>query len=71
MISQNQKDFLINHIIDQLTKFILQDNEMELPVALNIVYQSRVYQLLVDEDSFLYSQSPSYIYELLKMENDN
>lgn len=68
MTSQVQRDFLINHIVDRLTEFLVLDNNMELTDALNIVYRSKVYQQLQDEEGELYVQSPSYIYELLKKE---
>ena len=67
MTSQVQRDFLINHIVDRLTEFLVLDNNMELTDALNIVYRSKVYQQQ-DEEGELYVQSPSYIYELLKKE---
>ena len=67
MTAQVQRDFLINHIVDRLTEFLVLDNNMELTDALNIVYRSKVYQLQ-DEEGELYVQSPSYIYELLKKE---
>lgn len=68
MTAQVQRDFLINHIVDRLTEFLVLDNNMELTDALNIVYRSKVYQQLQDEEGGLYSQSPSYVYELLKQE---
>lgn len=68
MIPQNQRDFLINRIVDKLTEFIFLDYGVELPSALNMVYQSKLYQLLINDDGYLYTQSPSYIYELLKPE---
>lgn len=70
MIPQNQTDFLTNRIIDKLTEFIVNDYNIEITSALKIVYQSKIYQLLQDKDGDLYSQSPSYIYELLKPEID-
>ena len=68
MIAQNQKEFLINRIVDKLTEFIVIDSSIDLTDALKIVYNSRVYQLLQDSESDLHLQSPSYIYELLKQE---
>ncbi|MBP3354102.1 MAG: hypothetical protein IJ341_07790 [Bacteroidales bacterium] len=70
MIPQNQTDFLTNRIVDKLTEFIVNDYDIEITSALKIVYQSKIYQLLQDKDGDLYSQSPSYIYELLKPEID-
>lgn len=66
--AQVQKDFLVNHIVDRLTEFLVMDNNLELADALKIVYQSKTYQQLQDVDGGLYIQSPSYIYELLRKE---
>lgn len=71
MIPQQQRNFLINHIVDKLTEFIIKDNNIDITSALKIVYQSKVYQLILDIDGDLYSQSPSYIYDLLKSEINN
>ena len=68
MTAQVQRDFLINHIVDRLTEYLVTDNNMELADALKTVYQSKTYQRLQDADGGLYVQSPSYIYELLQQE---
>lgn len=68
MTAQVQRDFLVSHIVDRLTEYLVLDNSMEIAEALKIVYQSKVYQQLQDEEGGLYAQSPSYIYELLKEE---
>lgn len=68
MTAQNQREFLINRIVDKLTEFIVIDRGLDLTDALKVVYKSKVYQQLQDEEGELYVQSPSYIYELLKQE---
>ena len=68
MIAQNQKEFLINRIVDKLTEFLVVDSAIDLTDALKVVYNSKIYQQLQDIDGDLYVQSPSYIYELLKQE---
>jgi hypothetical protein len=68
MTTQVQKDFLVNHIVDRLTEYLVIDNTLELVDALKIVYHSRTYQQLQDVDGGLYIQSPSYVYELLQKE---
>lgn len=68
MIAQNQKEFLINRIVDKLTEFLVVDSAIDLTDALKVVYNSKIYQQLQDIDGNLYVQSPSYIYELLKQE---
>ena len=68
MTTQVMKDFLVNHIVDRLTEYLVIDNNLELAEALKIVYQSKTYQQLQDLDGGLYTQSPSYVYELLQYE---
>lgn len=68
MTTQVQRDFLVSHIVDRLTEYLMLDNSIDIAEALKIIYQSKVYQQLQDEDGGLYSQSPSYVYELLKQE---
>ena len=68
MTTQVEKDFLVNHIVDRLTEYMVIDNNLELAEALKIVYQSKTYQQLQDVDGGLYTQSPSYVYELLQYE---
>lgn len=68
MTAQVQRDFLVSHIVDRLTEYLVVDYNMEVTDALKIVYQSKVYKQLIDEGGELYIQSPSYVYELLKRE---
>lgn len=68
MIAQNQKEFLINRIVDKLTEFLVIDSSIDLTDALKVVYNSKVYQQLQDSEGDLFVQSPSYIYEILKQE---
>lgn len=68
MTAQAQKNFLVSHIVDRLAEYLMIDNNMGLVDALRIVYQSKVYQQLQDEDGGLYVQSPSYVYEELQKE---
>lgn len=68
MTAQVQKDFLVNHIVDKLTEYLVTDNSLELADALKMVYQSKTYQQLQDTEGGLYIQSASYVYELLQKE---
>ena len=68
MITTAQRNFLVNHVVDQLMESVIKDNGYDLTSALNTVYNSKVYRLLQDSEGELYTQSPSYLYELLKQE---
>lgn len=68
MIRPIQQDYLISHIVDKITGFLIEDFQLDIPSALNIVYTSDTFRALSDKETGLYSQSPSYIYEWLKRE---
>lgn len=68
MIRPIQQDYLISHIVDKITVFLIEDFQLDIPSALNIVYTSDTFRVLSDKETDLYSQSPSYIYEWLKRE---
>ncbi|HCC87471.1 MAG TPA: hypothetical protein DEQ17_04430 [Prevotella sp.] len=60
--------FLINRIVDQMTQFLTEDYHLDIPTALNVVYNSKTLSLLQNKATELYIESPSYVYELLKKE---
>ena len=66
MTAQAKREFLIAYIVDRLTEYLIEDNNISLDQALKLVYRSNVYQQLLNVDGELYIQSPSYVYELLK-----
>lgn len=66
MTAQVKRDFLIAYIVDRLTEYLIEDNNIGLDEALKLIYRSNVYQQLLDVEGELYIQSPSYVYELLK-----
>lgn len=68
MMTPIQQDYLISHIVDKITDFLIADFQLDIPSALNIVYTSDTFRALSDKETDLYSQSPSYIYEWLKRE---
>ena len=70
MSIDKQRQFLVNYAIDQMTAYLIEDLHISLGQALDIIYNSRVYDLLLDESTDLTSYSPSYIYELLKQEQE-
>lgn len=68
MSEETQRQFLINYAIDQMTAFLIEDRHISLEQALDLIYSSRIYDLLQDDTINLTENSPSYIYELLKQE---
>ncbi len=68
MSDENRREFLVNYAVDQIVGYLIEDGEMSIEQALNRVYTSRTFALLNDPESGLASESPAYIYELLKRE---
>ena len=62
------REYLINRIIDKLTEYYMTDNNVSLEESLDKVYSSNIYDLLLAPGSYLPSQSPDYVYDLLKAE---
>ena len=50
MIAQDQKEFLINRIVDKLIEYLVIDSKVNLTDALKVVYNSIVYQQIQDYD---------------------
>ena len=68
MREEIRTQFLVNYAIDKLTAFLMEDRNISLEQALDIIYTSRVYELLQNKAADLTADSPAYIYELLKDE---
>lgn len=68
MIIEQVKDTLIAHIVDEMTKYLIEDFNLDIPSALDVIYNSKVYELIRDKENELHIQSSAYNYELLKKE---
>lgn len=68
MMTQQRTEYLVAHIVDKMTQYLMADFNLDVISALNVIYNSKVYDLVQDQENELYVQSPSYIYELLKKE---
>lgn len=59
---------LIESAISLISEYLVEDRNLSVTEALNIVYNSVTYEKLIDRSTMLYRESPPYIYELLKQE---
>ncbi|MDR1402218.1 MAG: DUF3990 domain-containing protein [Tannerellaceae bacterium] len=59
---------LIETAIGKLAQFLVEDRNLSVTEALNMVYNSAVYEKLTNRATALYQESSAYIYELLKRE---
>ncbi len=60
--------FLIDYNIDQMTQFLIEDFNLDIASALDMIYDSELYSKLQNADNELYIQSPGYLYDILKEE---
>lgn len=58
-------DFLIDHVISEMTQYLMDDYGYTLEKALDVVYSSKTVELLQIEEGELYVQSPAYVYDML------
>lgn len=63
-----EQKFLIDCIVEKLVLFVMEDFHFSMLNALTAVYNSQLYEKLIDLDTGLYYQSARYNYEFLKKE---
>lgn len=63
-----EQQFLIDSITDDMAGYLINDTGMSVIEALDVIYNSQLYEKLTDLETGLYYQSPSYCYEYLKHE---
>ena len=68
MKSKQMQDYLVAQIVDEMTEFLMTDKGLDIAEALDIIYNSETYAKLQDMETGIYTQSPSYVYELLSKE---
>lgn len=68
MSEQQITDFLTNRIVDQMVTFLIEDRNIGIEQALEIVYSSKTYERLMMKDNYLVSQSPGYVFSYLEEE---
>ena len=68
-MSEQQNNFMIAYAVDRMTEFLIEDYKLSIPQALSVIYNAETYQKLLQTETGLYAQSPSYIYELLEEEH--
>lgn len=66
MTKEQIRTFLIDNALNKLVAFVMEDKQCNLLTAMKEVYASPVVKWLQDSNDDLYTQSPAYIYELMK-----
>ena len=60
--------FLISVLVEKLTIQVMNDYKLSEAEALDLIYNSQLYEKILDLETGLYYQSAGYNYELLKSE---
>lgn len=66
-------NYLVECITQDLIRYLIEDNNITIEKAMEIVYNSETFEKLNNLETHLYYESPSYVYEILKeeLQNDN
>lgn len=59
---------MIDSIVDDMAKYLIEDRDLSIMEALDIVYNSQTYEKINDLSTGLYIQSSGYNYDMLKHE---
>ena len=63
-----KKDELLEYVIQDIIDMVSTDWSIEYDEAKNKIYNSEVFEKLIDEETGLYLESPDYVYDLFKDE---
>lgn len=63
-----KKKQMIEYMVQDLIEMLSEVQGVEYDIAMRMVYDSQVYEKLIDEKTGLYRESPSYVFDLLQDE---
>ncbi len=65
------REKLMEFTTQRIIQYLMKDRDMEVDEAMNLFYNSTVFEKLHDEETGLYLEGPLYVYDLLKNEIRN
>jgi hypothetical protein len=68
MTKEDKIEILTESIIDKMTEYLIEDFQLNIPSAMNVIYNSLTLELLQNKNTDLYARSPGYVYYILKNE---
>ena len=60
--------FLLDTLTKNLTLMVIEDFRYTIPEAMSVVYNSQLYEKILDTETGLYYQSAGYNYQFLRRE---
>ncbi len=67
-LDRKKIEFIQNCDVEEIVSLLQENYGMDILEAFDTIYNSKIYQKLLDTATGLYIQSPLYIYEYLKEE---
>ncbi len=67
-LDKKKVEFIQNCDVEEIVSLLQENYGMDILEAFDTIYNSKIYQKLIDTETGLYIQSPLYIYEYLKEE---
>ena len=67
-LRKNQLQFVLNCTVEQLVAYLQADYGLSVLDAFDKVYNSKIYQKLINTNTGLYLKSPDYVYDYLRTE---
>mgnify|MGYP007102106772 CR=1 FL=1 len=59
---------MIEYMVQDLVEMLTENQKIEYDVAMRMIYDSQVYEKVIDTETGLYRESPAYVYGLLQDE---
>ena len=63
-----KKKQMIEYMVQDLVEMLSEVQGVEYDIAMRMIYDSQVYEKLIDEETGLYRESPSYVFDLFQDE---
>lgn len=64
----SKEKMMMEYMIQDLVEIISDEQSVEYDEAMQMVYNSKLFDKIMDSETGLYRESPAYVYELLKDE---
>lgn len=64
----SKQEQLIEYVIQEIIYMITQDQTIPYDKAMELFYNSQIFEKLQDQETGLYRESPAYVYDLFKDE---
>ena len=67
-MEMSKQEQLIEYIIQDIVEMITNNQKIEFDIAMNLLYNSEVFDKLQDKETGLYQESSAYVYDLFQDE---